>query len=106
VGRKNYLSVVTRENSWGHPCSYYKYIKCFRLKDPTGAFAEETGKRIPVGRLGDKEELSNLATYLLSDYANWVTGQIIDMDGGELTNMVRYFLYYLDFYNLLNYGIF
>jgi hypothetical protein len=28
------------------------------------------------------------------------------MDGGELTNMVRYFLYYLDFYNLLNYGIF
>lgn len=59
----------------------------FSRLDPTGAFAEETGKRIPVGRLGEKEELSNLASYLLSDYANWVTGQIIDMDGGELTNM-------------------
>lgn len=59
----------------------------FSRLDPTGAFAEETSKRIPVGRLGEKAELSNLASYLLSDYANWMTGQIIDMDGGELTNM-------------------
>lgn len=57
--------------------------------DPTGAFTDETKKRIPIGRLGDKEELSNLAAYLLSDYANWMTGQVIDMDGGELTNMVK-----------------
>lgn len=59
----------------------------FSRLDPTGAFADETKKRIPIGRLGDKEELSNLAAYLLSDYANWMTGQVIDMDGGELTNM-------------------
>ena len=57
--------------------------------DPTGAFADQTKKRIPIGRLGEKDELSNLAAYLLSDYANWMTGQIIDMDGGELTNMVK-----------------
>ena len=51
-------------------------------------FQEESKKRIPAGRMGEKEELSNLACYLLSDYANWMTGQIIDMDGGELTNLV------------------
>jgi len=59
----------------------------FSRLDPTGAFADQTKKRIPIGRLGEKDELSNLAAYLLSDYANWMTGQIIDMDGGELTNM-------------------
>ncbi len=38
--------------------------------------------------MGEKAELSNLASYLLSDYASWITGQIIDMDGGEVTNAV------------------
>jgi 2,4-dienoyl-CoA reductase len=56
--------------------------------DPTGAFAEESKKRLPAGRMGEKAELSNLASYLLSDYASWITGQIIDMDGGEVTNAV------------------
>jgi len=58
----------------------------FSRLDPTGAFAEEGKKRIPVGRMGEQEELSNLAAYLLSDYANWLTGQVIDFDGGELVN--------------------
>lgn len=61
----------------------------FSRLDPTGTFAEHAKNKIPIGRLGEMEELSNLATYLLSDYANWITGQIIDMDGGELTNSVK-----------------
>lgn len=58
----------------------------FSRLDPTGSFAEESKKRLPAGRLGEKAELSNLATYLLSDYASWITGQIINMDGGEIVN--------------------
>jgi enoyl-[acyl-carrier-protein] reductase (NADH) len=42
--------------------------------------------------MGEQEELSNLAAYLLSDYANWMTGQVIDLDGGELVNNVKKFL--------------
>ena len=33
---------------------------------------------------GEKEELSNLITYLCSDYASWINGEIIRIDGGEL----------------------
>ena len=33
-------------------------------------------QRIPTGRLGEVEELANLATYILSDYANWMTGEV------------------------------
>ncbi|PIO72478.1 hypothetical protein TELCIR_05588 [Teladorsagia circumcincta] len=38
---------------------------------------------IPVGRLGQPEELANLAAYVCSDYASWMNGAIIDFDGGQ-----------------------
>ena len=35
-------------------------------------------QRIPTGRLGEVEELANLAMYILSDYASWMTGEVRD----------------------------
>ena len=32
--------------------------------------------RMPTGRLGEVDELANLAMYLVSDYANWMTGEV------------------------------
>ncbi|MFT2007642.1 SDR family oxidoreductase [Pontibacter sp. 13R65] len=40
-------------------------------------------KRIPVGRFGEHQELANLAAYLVSDYAGFVNGEVITIDGGE-----------------------
>ncbi len=40
-------------------------------------------KRIPLKRVGEHEELANLAAYLLSDYSGYVTGEVITIDGGE-----------------------
>ena len=42
-------------------------------------------KRIPIGRLGEVEELANLAMYILSDYANWMTGEVINYERIILT---------------------
>ncbi|KAF0096177.1 MAG: 3-oxoacyl-(acyl-carrier-protein) reductase [Puniceicoccaceae bacterium 5H] len=36
----------------------------------------------PQGRIGDPEEVASLIRWLLSDQANWVTGQVWSMDGG------------------------
>jgi 2,4-dienoyl-CoA reductase [(3E)-enoyl-CoA-producing], mitochondrial len=58
----------------------------FSRLDPTGAFSQSGGKKIPIGRLGQPEELANLAAYILSDYSNWMTGQIVHIDGGELVS--------------------
>lgn len=33
-------------------------------------------KRIPAGRIGEVNELVNLAIYLMSDYSNWINGQV------------------------------
>lgn len=40
-------------------------------------------KRIPFGRVGDHQELANLAAYLLSDYASYINGETVVIDGGE-----------------------
>lgn len=40
-------------------------------------------KKIPVGRVGDHQELANLAAYLISDYSAFVNGEVITLDGGE-----------------------
>ncbi|MBI2827452.1 MAG: SDR family oxidoreductase [Planctomycetia bacterium] len=54
-----------------------------RLMPPgmDGLFASE--KRIPLGRLGEHQELANLAAYLLSEYSAYITGTCVTIDGGE-----------------------
>jgi NAD(P)-dependent dehydrogenase (short-subunit alcohol dehydrogenase family) len=39
-------------------------------------------QRNPMGRVGEMSELQNLATFLMSDGCDWLTGQSIMMDGG------------------------
>jgi len=39
--------------------------------------------RIPLKRVGEHQELANLAAYLLSDYSGYVNGEVITIDGGE-----------------------
>lgn len=40
-------------------------------------------KKVPVGRVGDHQELANLAAYLVSDFSAYVTGEVVTIDGGE-----------------------
>jgi 3-oxoacyl-[acyl-carrier protein] reductase len=40
--------------------------------------------RIPFGRLGTPQEIANVALFLASSAASWVTGQTIAVDGGQM----------------------
>ncbi|WP_421825809.1 SDR family oxidoreductase [Larkinella sp.] len=40
--------------------------------------------RIPLKRVGEHQELANVAAYLLSDYSAYITGECITIDGGEV----------------------
>ncbi|KEO74870.1 SDR family NAD(P)-dependent oxidoreductase [Anditalea andensis] len=43
---------------------------------------EASKKRHPLGRYGKPEDIASAAVYLLSDEANWMTGQVLHVDGG------------------------
>lgn len=43
---------------------------------------EESLKQIPLGKYGDPEDVANLAAFLVSEQAAYITGQIINVDGG------------------------
>lgn len=38
----------------------------------------------PLPRVGEVEDVANLAMFLLSDAASWITGQVINVDGGHM----------------------
>lgn len=43
----------------------------------------DPAERIPLKRVGDHQELANLAAYLMSDFSGYVNGEVITIDGGE-----------------------
>lgn len=43
----------------------------------------DPAKKVPVGRVGEHQELANIAAYLVSDYSAYVNGEVITIDGGE-----------------------
>lgn len=43
---------------------------------------DASGKRHPLQRIGNPEEIAKMTEFLLSSNASWITGQIIGIDGG------------------------
>jgi 3-oxoacyl-[acyl-carrier protein] reductase len=48
------------------------------------ALYERTLKSIPFGRMGTPDEIAEVALFLASPHARWITGQVITVDGGQL----------------------
>ena len=46
---------------------------------------EAFAKKYPLKRLGSIEDISGAATFLMSEDSDWLTGQIISVDGGLST---------------------
>lgn len=43
----------------------------------------DPAKKVPLKRVGDHQELANLAAYLVSDFSGYINGEVITIDGGE-----------------------
>ena len=48
----------------------------------TDKVKEELSKNIPLGRMGEPEDIANAVEFLVSDKAAYITGQVICVDGG------------------------
>ena len=46
------------------------------------SYREKILAQIPLGRFAEAEEIARVACFLLSDDARYITGQVIQVDGG------------------------
>jgi len=53
------------------------------LRGTVGDYANELVKSMPIKRLGTPEDMANAVLFLLSDEASWITGHILNVDGGQ-----------------------
>jgi NAD(P)-dependent dehydrogenase (short-subunit alcohol dehydrogenase family) len=44
----------------------------------------EVERRVPVGRLGTPEEVASAVAFLVSSEAGYITGEVLDINGGTL----------------------
>lgn len=79
-------------------CTLTGYFNTERLKGLNAAKAKSLGiplsevenqmlSHVPVGRFGDPTEYGHLVTFLASDYASFITGTNIPIDGGMLKSL-------------------
>jgi 3-oxoacyl-[acyl-carrier protein] reductase len=57
------------------------------LKSTAGDFAKQLVAQLPLARVGQTEDMVNACLFLLSDAASWITGQIINVDGGQISRL-------------------
>lgn len=43
----------------------------------------DMAKRVPLGRVGEHQELADLVAYLISPYSGYINGEVVTIDGGE-----------------------
>lgn len=43
----------------------------------------DPAKKVPLGRVGEHQELSNLCAYLVSDFSSYINGEVVTIDGAE-----------------------
>jgi len=46
---------------------------------------QSSNRRHPLGRVGNPSDIANMAAFLLSEKSDWITGQVLHVDGGMST---------------------
>ena len=57
------------------------------LRSTAGDFAKQLVAQLPLARVGQTEDMVNACLFLLSDAASWITGQIVNVDGGQISRL-------------------
>ncbi len=65
------------------------YIEVDRMSKASGYDKSEVEKDIPLGRVGNVEDIGNFAVYLASEKASFITGQTLIADGGVSRKLAR-----------------
>ena len=64
---------------WAHVDSQFAEYE----DKPLGQKKREVGEAVPLGRMGDPEDVADPCVFLASDEARYITGQTLNVDGGN-----------------------
>ena len=62
---------------------FYTEILKGREEKEKEDFYAMLGKRVPMQRIGTPEDIAQGVFFFASDYAGWITGQVLAIDGGK-----------------------
>lgn len=84
VGRKNITLNIVSPGSTNTPMRQERedQLRAEMGEEKYARRVQSTLKFYPLGRLGEPEDIASLITFLASDHASWVTGQVISANGG------------------------
>jgi len=57
------------------------------MRGTAGDFAKQLVAQMPLSRLGQTEDMVGACLFLLSDAASWITGQVLNVDGGQISRL-------------------
>lgn len=58
------------------------FIRTDMTKILSDEVKEKLSESIPLGRMGEAEDIANVVLFLVSDAASYITGQVVTVDGG------------------------
>ncbi|WP_405540357.1 SDR family oxidoreductase [Streptomyces sp. NBC_00075] len=74
---------------WIRPGGFAETLGEFHGRDAKAAVEFEMSKRqLPLGRMGEPVEVSNVIAFLASDAASYVTGSVWGVDGGSIRGLL------------------
>lgn len=57
------------------------------MRNTAGDYAAQLVAQMPLSRLGKTEDMVGACLFLLSDAASWITGQVLNVDGGQISRL-------------------
>lgn len=75
-------------DSWSKAAAHLKTREHKSLSEAWEALEREEAAKIPLGRIGEGEDIAAMVVFLASDKASFITGSCFHINGGKLASMV------------------